>query len=101
MTLLVMKLVSLGQTRAFAGKSPARQALEQGQEALGSGNIAGARAGFQKAVRLAPNDAEAQSQLGLTLIEPRHKDEATQEFQKARALDPHLAVPGKEEERKQ
>jgi len=64
MTLLAMNLVSLGLTGAFAAKSPARQALEQGQEALRSGNIAGARAEFEKAVRLAPNDAEAQSALG-------------------------------------
>ena len=75
-TLLAMNLVSLGPTGAFAAKSPARQALEQGQEALRSGNIAGARAEFEKAVRHAPNDAEAQSALGWVLAQQGEPDAA-------------------------
>src|SRR6202035_3882997 len=73
-----------------------------GKRLLGAGDVDAAIAQFRSAIGSELNYAAAhyQYQLGLALIEQGHKDEATQEFQKARALDPHLAVPGKEEEAK-
>src|SRR5579863_414860 len=60
--------ICVGQTGA-PEKSVERAALQRGQDALKSGDMARARAEFEKAVRLAPNDAEAQSALGWVLAQ--------------------------------
>ena len=43
--------------------------MRRGQEAVKSRDIARARIEFEKAVRLAPNDAEAQSGLSVVLAQ--------------------------------
>lgn len=47
-----------------SAKSTEQQALQNGEQALQKGDVARARSEFEKAVRLAPNDAAAQSALG-------------------------------------
>ena len=61
---------------AAPAKSAERLALQHGQEALKGGDIARARVEFEKAVRLAPNDAEAQSALGWVLAQQGEADAA-------------------------
>jgi Flp pilus assembly protein TadD len=68
---------------------------------LGAGDVGGAIAQFRSAISSEPNYAAAHDQLGLALIEQGHKDEATQEFQKARALDLICQCRGKRKRRKQ
>ena len=46
------------------------------REALQSGDLARARTEFEKAVRLAPNDAQAQSALGWVLAQQGDADAA-------------------------
>jgi Flp pilus assembly protein TadD len=72
-----------------------------GKRLLGAGDVDGAIAQFRSAIGSEPNYAAAHYQLGLALIEPGHKDEATQEFQKARALILIRQCRGKRMRRKQ
>ena len=53
-TILAMNAGSLAQTGTAAAKAAEKQALHRGQEALKNGDIAGARAEFEKAERLSP-----------------------------------------------
>ena len=52
---------ALAQSHSHSAKSSEQTALQRGQEALKKGDLAQARAELEKAVRLAPNDATAQS----------------------------------------
>ena len=61
---LATDLSSRAQTAAPPAKSAEQLALQHGQDALKTGDLARARTEFEKAVQFAPNDAEAQSGLG-------------------------------------
>jgi Flp pilus assembly protein TadD len=78
---------------------------DSGKRLLGAGDVDGAIAQFRSAIGSEPNYAAAhyqyQSGLGLALIGQGHKDKATQEFQKARALDLIWQCRGKSKRRKQ
>ncbi len=67
---------AIAQTATAPAKSQSRLALRRGQEALKSGDIVRARTEFEQAVRLAPNDAEAQSALGWVLAQQGETDAA-------------------------
>jgi tetratricopeptide (TPR) repeat protein len=54
----------------------AKTALGRGQEELRAGDVARARSEFEKAVKLAPRDAEAQSELGWLLAQQGRSVEA-------------------------
>jgi Tfp pilus assembly protein PilF len=73
--LLSVSVVATSQT-PVSGKSGERLALQRGQEAIKNRDLAGARAEFEKAVRLAPHDAEAQSALGWVLAQQGELDAA-------------------------
>src|SRR5262249_41027090 len=64
-------------------QSAARLALQHGQEALKKGDLPGARADFEKAVKLAPNNAEAQSALGWVLAQQGDRDGAVSHLRSA------------------
>ena len=88
---IALNLALLGQSTATApAKSPARLALQYGQEALKSGDIARARTEFEKAVRLAPNDAQAQSALGWVLAQQGEVDAAVAHLRKAIKITPQF-----------
>jgi len=79
--LAAMFAMSVGSLSQEKGATPnprsvERLALQHGQEALRSGDASRARAEFEKAVRLAPNDAEAQSALGWLLAQQGEPDPA-------------------------
>ena len=99
--MLAMNAFALGQSAkvAPAAKSAEQVALKRGQEALNHGDIARARTEFEKAVRLAPNDAEAQSALGWVLTAQGEPDAAVAHLRaaiKARPgfVDPRLILAG-------
>src|SRR5579864_2316104 len=71
-------LSAISQTTAKPSDSRANEqlSLKSGQEALKSGDIASARKEFEKAVRLAPNDASAQSALGWVFAQQGEADAA-------------------------
>src|SRR5579862_1174257 len=72
---LAIGVATVAQTGSTSANGE-RQALQRGQKAIQSNDLAGARAEFEKAVRLAPNDAEAQSALGWVLAEQGEADAA-------------------------
>src|SRR5215469_6722910 len=61
--------VSAQTTNAPTSLSAEQLALQRGQGALNQGDVTLARKEFEKAVRLAPNDALAQSALGWVLAQ--------------------------------
>src|SRR3954469_4847615 len=72
LALAVVLMVSGEAARAQTGpltKSTEQGALRRGQEALKNGDMRQARKEFEKAVRLAPNDALAQGGLGWVLAQ--------------------------------
>ena len=73
------------QTATFATNS--------GKRLLAAGDVDGAIAQFQSAIRSEPNYAAAHYQLGLALTQGGQKDAAKKEFQRAAELDPHLTLP--------
>ena len=77
-----------GTPTAPASKSAVRLALQHGQEALKNGDVATARSEFEKAVRLAPNDSEAQSALGWVLAQQGQADAAAAHLRAAIKLKP-------------
>src|SRR5579864_7472670 len=81
---------SLAQTAPTPAKSAERLALHHGQDELKSGDIARARTDFEKAVRLAPNDPEAQSALGWVLAQQGEADAALIHLQAAIKFKPSL-----------
>src|ERR1700730_16097357 len=85
-----MSAGSLAQTGTAPAKAAEKQALHRGQEALKNGDIAGARAEFEKAVRLAPNDAEAQSALGWVLAQQGESDASVGHLRAAIKAKPSL-----------
>src|SRR5690349_1694648 len=88
--LLVMLGVSAGQIAAPA-KSAEKLAMQRGQEAFKSGDLTRARAEFEKAVRLAPNDAEAQSALGWVLAQQGELEGAVSHLRAAVKVKPGFA----------
>ena len=77
------------QTSSPAAKSAASKLQYHcGQEALQNGDVARARTEFEKAVRLAPNDAEAQSALGWVLAQQGETNAAVTHLQTAIKLKP-------------
>src|ERR1700733_11514717 len=84
---------SLAQTGTAPAKAAEKQALHRGQEALKNGDIAGARAEFEKAERLSPDDAEAQSALGWVLAQQGEPDRALTHLRAAIKLMPGLVEP--------
>src|ERR1035438_10338110 len=76
--ILAVNAGSLAQAAA-PEKSAEQLALKNGQEALQSGDVARARAEFDQAVRLAPNDAVAQSALGWVLAQQGEADARSEE----------------------
>lgn len=75
---------------APSSHSGEQAALQKGQEALKTGNFAEARGEFEKAVRLAPNDAAAQSALGWVLAQAGESDKAVIHLRAALKLKPSL-----------
>ena len=74
--MLAVNVRSTAQSTPAPVKSAERVALQHGQEALQSGDVARARTEIEKSVRLAPNDAEAQSALGWLLAQQGESDAA-------------------------
>ena len=93
MTILAMNAGSLAQTGTAPAKAAEEQALHRGQKALKNGDIAGARAEFEKAARLSPNDAEAQSALGWVLAQQGEPDRALTHLRAAIKVMPGLVEP--------
>ena len=87
--ILAAKVGSAAQTPPQA-KSAERLALQHGQTALQSGDIARARTEFEKAVRLAPNDAEAQLALGWVLAQQGEQDAAVTHLRAAIKSKPDI-----------
>ena len=84
---LAASVISFGQT-AHPTKSAERLAIERGQEAIKNRDTARARAEFEKAVRLAPNDAEAQSALGWVLAQQGELEAAVTHLKAAIKVTP-------------
>ena len=82
LALLVLTAAVLAQT-AQPAKSAERLALQRGQEAVNNRDFSRARTEFAKAVRLAPNDAEAQSALGWVLAQQGELDAAVSHLKAA------------------
>jgi len=68
-------------------------ATNSGRRLLNTGDLEGAIAQFQSAIRAVPNYAAAHFQLGLALKRKGEGEEAAREFQKAHDLDPRLVPP--------
>ncbi len=65
----------------------AAEQREKGDELAASGDLAGARAAYQRALELQPEDRLARNELGTVLFRKGHLDEAIEQFEKAVALD--------------
>jgi tetratricopeptide (TPR) repeat protein len=79
------------RTATTTSQKPAEQlALRRGQDALRNGNVGRARAEFEKAVRLTPNDAAAQPALGWVLSQQGEADAAVTHLRIAIKLKPGL-----------
>ena len=89
--IVTLNCASSAQTATAPAKPPARLALQRGQEAVKSGDIARARAEFEKAVRLAANDAQAQSALGWVLAQQGEADAAVAHLRIAIKAAPQFA----------
>src|SRR6266404_1980222 len=61
---------------------------QQGLRSLQKGDLAAARAAFEKVVQLAPNAAEAHNSLGWVLLKTGHPDEAAAQLRTAVKLKP-------------
>ena len=73
-----------------SGKPAAQVALQRGQQALETGDLGRARTEFEKAVRLAPSDAEALSALGWVLAQQGDADAAVSRLRAAVKIKPGL-----------
>jgi len=80
----------LAQKGGPGSPSGEQAALLEGQKALEKGDLASARTEFEKAVRLAPRDATAQSALGWVLAKSGEADEALRHLQTALNIKPSL-----------
>ena len=94
--MFVASVEACAQTAAPAAKpnpsrSAERLALARGQEALKRADLAQARTEFEKAVRFAPNDAEAQSDLGWVLAQQGESDAALLHLRTAVKIAPKNA----------
>ena len=74
--------------------SAAKRAFDKGLESLGKGKSADAEKGFEKAVGLYPQYAEAWLDLGKLRLQRKDDDSAGEAFQKALEADDKLAEPG-------
>src|SRR5258708_10725152 len=72
-------------------KSAAQVALQRGQEAIKNRDLTRARAEFERAVRLAPNDGQAQSALGWVLAQQGELDQAASHLKAAIKSKPGFA----------
>src|SRR5215470_7637140 len=95
LTLFVLAFALLGSGAIAVGQSPASKAspevaLKRGQEAVKNGDLSEARAELEKAVRLAPKDAAAQSELGWVLALQGQNDAAIGHLRTAIQLKPTL-----------
>ena len=92
-----------GSAAAFAEADRLRQlkaddqaatfAVSAGMSKLAARDLPGAIASFREAVRLAPEHAQAQYQLGLALQKAGAVAEARKHLAEARRLAPYLAPP--------
>ncbi len=71
-----------------AATSPAEDAFQRGMEAFGKGDVAKATEQFEEAARLAPDSAEAHTNLGLLYLQLSRIDDGIKELEKAVELDP-------------
>ena len=90
---LAISVAATAQTAGALANSSERLALRRGQKALQTGDIAGARIQFEKAVRLAPHDGEAQSALGWVLAQQGEADEAVTHLRAAIKAKPAFIEP--------
>src|SRR5215468_5009825 len=93
LTIFVLALTLLGSGAIAFAQSPASKtspdiALQRGQEALKKGDLNQARAELEQAVRLAPKDAAAQSELGWVLALEGQTDAAIEHLRAAIQLKP-------------
>src|SRR3974377_436165 len=81
LSLLIFGALAFSQSST---SSPPEQAeLQRGNEALKKGDLALARSEFEKAVRLSPKDAAAQSALGWVLVLQGQSDAAIEHLRAA------------------
>ena len=82
---LAMTVLSCGAafSQASASTSAEQVALQRGNDALKKGDLTLARSECEKAVRLAPKDAAAQSALGWVLALQGQSDAATEHLRAA------------------
>ena len=78
------------QSHTSSGTASQQAALQKGQAALRNGNLSEARAELEKAVRLAPNDAAAQSAFGWVLALQGENDAAVVHLRTALKINPGL-----------
>ena len=72
--------------------SNADESYQQGMADLKRGDVTGARAAFEQAVKLAPDRAEAHNSLGYVLLAQGHVDDAVAQLKTAIRLDPRLLL---------
>jgi len=87
---LVGAVLAISPARILAQSQPDSAQFARATEAMRSGDLDAAAAGFAAVVRQSPTFAEAHFNLGLVNEERGHFEEAITNFERALALKPHM-----------
>lgn len=89
-SLVLAALLGIPSVAQSGGDEAARQAMQQGAQAMAAGNFAAAVAAFSKVTASLPNLAEGHFNLGLALEQDGKLDDARKELETALRLKPEL-----------
>lgn len=75
---------------SLKGQAAARDVVDEGSRLFQQGDLKGARAAFEKAIRQNPNNAVAHSNLGVLLCKMSQPADGIPHLEKALDLDPRI-----------